>query len=218
MDIKFYPGSEAVYFNTEPPISAKELVPKWYKDIKPDEQLNVKNCIPFLDTLSYGYIQTTWADIYVEKGVDKPKIYCTGLPQLFSIRDNSDIKVNDSFYKIEFVWHRSWSVQLPEGYSGLVTHPLNRLDLPFTTLSGVVDFDQYHHSKFGNIPFYLNKDFEGVIPKGTPIFQIMPIKREDWNSYKEEYDKDSWKEKEDKRTSIETGSYKKLFWQRKSFK
>jgi len=218
VDIKFYPGSEAVYFNTEPPLSAKELVPKWYKDIKPDEQLNVKNCIPFLDTLSYGYIQTTWADIHVEKGIDRPTISCNGLPQLFSIRDNSDIQVNDSFYRIEFVWHRSWSVQLPEGYSGLVTHPLNRLDLPFTTLSGVVDFDQYHHSKFGNIPFYLNKDFEGVIPKGTPIFQIMPIKREDWNSYKEEYDKDSWKEKEDKRTSIKTGSYKKLFWQRKSFK
>jgi hypothetical protein len=31
-----------------------------------------------------------------------------------------------------------WTLEVPEGWQILVTHPLNRPDLPFQTLSGVV--------------------------------------------------------------------------------
>ena len=41
-------------------------------------------------------------------------------------------------------FHNLWTIEAPEGYSVLFTHPVNRFDLPFTTLTGMVDCDRYH--------------------------------------------------------------------------
>jgi hypothetical protein len=32
------------------------------------------------------------------------------------------------------------------------------------------------------MPFFITKDFVGLIPKGTPFAQIVPFKRESWES------------------------------------
>ena len=37
-----------------------------------------------------------------------------------------------------------WTIELPPGWSLLATHPLNRDDLPFRTLTGLVDADRFH--------------------------------------------------------------------------
>lgn len=36
-------------------------------------------------------------------------------------------------------FHNLLSIEAPEGYALFFTHPVNRLNLPFTTLSGLVD-------------------------------------------------------------------------------
>ena len=82
---------------------------------------------------------------------------------------------------------------------------------------GIVDFDSYSNVQVGSLPFYLYKDFEGLIPKGTPMFQIIPIKREDWTAVKNEYDQKSWDEKISVFSDLKSGVYKKMFWQKKSF-
>jgi hypothetical protein len=47
-------------------------------------------------------------------------------------------------------------------------------------MAGIVDSDKYHGA--GNIPFFLKEEFEGLIPKGTPYAQIIPIKRAEWTT------------------------------------
>jgi hypothetical protein len=137
-------------------------------------------------------------------------------PTMFGTRHSTDMPINDEFYKIELVWRRPWSVILPENFSALVVHPLNRIDLPFVTMSGVVDFDKSIHAPIGNIPFFVKKGFEGVIPAGTPMLQIIPIQRFDWESKVHEHDSDFWKEKAEERSNI-SDFYKKKIWQRKQF-
>jgi hypothetical protein len=61
----------------------------------------------------------------------------------------------------------------------LFTQPLNHTESPFLTLSGVIDTDNWSGSDVLNFAF--KKDFEGLIPKGTPYVQIIPFKREEWN-------------------------------------
>jgi hypothetical protein len=57
---------------------------------------------------------------------------------------------------------------------------VNRPDLPFVTLSGMVDSDRYRDN-FINFPAYWrDRDFNGVLPKGTPLAQCIPIKRDEW--------------------------------------
>jgi hypothetical protein len=79
--------------------------------------------------------------------------------------------------------HLSWITnhifEIPKGYSALVTHPLNRHDLPFVTLSGIIDNFVVHE---GQIPVYFSSKFEGVVSAGTPIAQILLFKRENWKS------------------------------------
>jgi hypothetical protein len=41
-------------------------------------------------------------------------------------------------------FHNLWIIEAPDGYAVLFTHPFNRFDLPFTTLTGLVDCDRYH--------------------------------------------------------------------------
>jgi hypothetical protein len=46
-------------------------------------------------------------------------------------------------------------------------------------LPGIVDTDKYTAPV--NFPFVINDiNFEGIIPKGTPIAQVIPFKRDPW--------------------------------------
>jgi hypothetical protein len=70
-----------------------------------------------------------------------------------------------------------WIVQTPKGYSSLFVTPFHH-DLPFTILPAIVDTDTYFNPV--NFPFLPDPDFEGLIPKGTPIAQVIPFKRDNW--------------------------------------
>ena len=71
-----------------------------------------------------------------------------------------------------------WTVEAPEGVSLLFTHPLNREDLPFRTLAGLVDCDRYRDG-FVHFPaIWRDTGFSGCLPAGTPVAQAFPIRRE----------------------------------------
>jgi hypothetical protein len=112
-------------------------------------------------------------------------------------------------------WKFKIALEVPKGYSFLITHPLNRYDLPFTTMSAIVDADFGLHG--GQVPFFLKENFEGIIPMGTPIAQIIPFKRDNWISEKS---LGLWKKSDlnNKRAYMVTsGWYKKNHWKKKSF-
>jgi hypothetical protein len=79
-------------------------------------------------------------------------------------------------------FHNLWTIEAPEGYSLLFTHPVNRFDLPFTTLTGIVDCDAYHDAWINFPAHWLDAAFEGVLPRGTPVAQCLPVKRETWSA------------------------------------
>ena len=79
-----------------------------------------------------------------------------------------------------------WTIEAPPGYSLLFTHPINRSDLPFTTLTGLVDCDTFHRSPVHFPARWHDAGFNGVLPKGTPVAQCLPVKRETWSATFEE--------------------------------
>ncbi len=60
----------------------------------------------------------------------------------------------------------------------LFTHPLNRPDLPFQTLSGLVDADRFGRGYVHFPASWLDPDWDGTLPKGTPVVQAIPIPRQ----------------------------------------
>jgi hypothetical protein len=107
---------------------------------------------------------------------------------------------------------------LPKGYSALYVSPLNRHDLPFYTLSGIVDSDSHIQSeKDSNIPFLLKNNFSGIIKKGTPLYQIIPIKRDSWDSKFNEFNKEENIVETQKLRQHFWGAYKKIHWKKKEY-
>lgn len=231
--IKF--SSKDSYVPTPTPSSSE--VPGWYKKLpkytnnssRPMiEDVNnssgqfsnktVKNCVPYLDSLTTGYVAKLWQDVQVIRTKDGPKISWPVDPQPCSARPEEKTKglpVPPGCLSTQFTWMSPFIIQTPPGYSVLVTHPLNRFDLPFITLSGVVDADYILGP--GHFPFYLKEDFEGIIESGTPIYQIIPFKRESWaskndKSLVEKSDKNRWNS-----LAKAVGFYRDNFWHKKSY-
>lgn len=231
--ITFIPTNDQAELLIPAPKPAKQYIPEWYKhtpginskNVKVDfdgfPNPNVKNCIPFLDSLVSGYIQESWTDMYIDlKGNDIVYNFAgKGAPQMMSHRggEHLSLPVTEYYYEFEFIWKQYWIPKLPDGYSYLFTHPFNRLDLPFTTATAIVDGDKLHYSNVGNVPVYIKKNFTGVIPVGTPLYQIIPFKRDAWKMDTEKYDEKKVKKGIHDLRKYFVGSYKKNFWQKKEY-
>jgi hypothetical protein len=124
--------------------------------------------------------------------------------------------VPSGFNPQPYKFKNDWSIKTPNGYSALFTHPLNRGDLPFYTLSGFVDTDGYNGPV--NFPFLIRSDFEGIIPAGTPIVQVIPIKRESWTHEISKFEEEFSSKFNAKFHSKMYRVYKNLFWKRKDYR
>jgi hypothetical protein len=235
-EIIFYPKSEFIKQIIPPPQLV--TVPKWFKDIPiyqktqnyDNKRLIVENgsvnysakaCVPFLDSLTTGYSFNTWCDLQVRVLSNGTQRITWGSsnPSLNIVIDRSEpegFPVPNGFNPLIFSWVSHWGIKTPKGYSCLFTHPFNRTDLPFLTTTGIMDTDRW--GIWGNQPFHIQKDWEGIIKAGTPMIHVYPFKRDNWSSVVDDSLTD-WANYEDvRRESVFRGYYKNKYWNKKTFK
>ena len=210
--------------------SSKNNIPNWYKKIPKwdnDEIFTVgkgfnktlKQCVPFLESLTVGYMVVLANDIYVKDNNGVPFLAWNEnikYPPKWR-NDVADINlVPKGHYPLEYTWQIGTSISVPLGYSMLITHPLNRHDLPFTTLSAVVDGGLAMNPR-GSVPFYIKQGFEGIIKQGTPILQIIPFRQEVWLLKKIKGLVKMSFQQNNKSLNLINGWYKKTFWTQKHY-
>jgi hypothetical protein len=198
--ITFQPFDKYVEAVKSNPIPASEAIPEWYKKLpryvnnsdKPIRALgqkDLKTCVPFRDAMISGYLLLTTADIEVTQSITGDvDVFSNQTLQFSVVEKRGDINDVSSqgfgmpnplgTYPIMFAWSASWGIKTSKKDSVLVTHPFNRNDLPFVTTSGIIDSGYF--SVAGNIPFFIKEGFQGIIPKGTPIAQVLPFERKKW--------------------------------------
>ncbi len=177
-------------------------------------------CVPLLESFTSGYIQKTHCDLFIGDIDNELNMYSSGPIELATARESTFLKdaIEEKFYPVDFSWKLPWVPKTKRGYSVLITHPLNRFDLPFLTMSGVIDSDNFHHAPFPNLPFFVDKNFSGVIPEGTPICQIIPFKRDDWESSKlKKFNQSEWSKKRGIALKNFHSVYKNNFWIKKKY-
>jgi hypothetical protein len=223
---------------TNGPVPAANSVPTWWKDadkyikdpngeayVNPSGEgkvMSYKSCPAMLDTFTSGYMLRTPCDIefYLKRGRVKAKLPI-GFEDLVGEREPmGGFETPPGFDERHFHWYLNWAPELPEGYSSLYLQPINHFNLPYITVAGIIDSDKVTNS--GLLPFFLKSGFTGLVPAGTPIVQVFPFKREDWEMEYKFYTQEELFEKH-KQNSItfrqpEGGVYKRDFWQRRKYK
>lgn len=184
-------------------VPSKKIIPQWYKD--EPSSLMLKHCMPFIDGFTSGYSMILQQDVNLNYDFD-----------VVGLRDNVTIgNMPTPFNHInrQFLWKSPYIIKTPKDYSVLICHPINRYDLPFTTLSAIVDSDSIMPK--GNFPFFIKEDFKGIIKAGTPIFQIIPFMRENWTM---EFNEKLLEDCDTRNTKYkENNFYKKHYWNKKRY-
>lgn len=176
------------------PIPALRALPDWLRAMPQtahspthgQELRTLKQCPPFVDAMAHGFVIPLPCDIHVRDGVlswdwDHPPLSVDAHP-------NSPVSFHDPaqaagspFFNAETVFvkfNSFWTIELEPGYSLFATHPVNRADLPFRLLTGLVDADRFHDVGVLFPAAWVDPAFEGVLPRGTPVAQCFPVARE----------------------------------------
>jgi hypothetical protein len=247
-EIEFSTHEDYFAIEEDYPIPIKLNIPEWYKNLKHSlDNKTIKGCMPFLDSITSGYLLKMPQDFNIRHNVDsknekneiiKDSFQTFGLhnqPQLLNakyINLNSGVDVhltkqlggsplvkkNKNFPFYKIL--NPWKIKTPNGYSCLFVSPLNNSDDRFSIISGIVDTDTFPNEV--NFPIVINGDkypiLETTIKKGTPYVQIIPFKRDSWRM---KIKKRKQKDVQNSRLFYELklfNMYKEKYWNKKSWK
>ena len=173
------------------PCAAAEALPAWLRamprlagsGMHPEPVRTVKQCPPFVDAMAHGFVIPLPCDVVVRGGTlswdwEVPALACAHHPRApvsfhapaqvagtpFHVADQVVVKFNCF-----------WTVTLEPGWSLFATHPVNRFDLPFRLLSGVVASDRFDAVGLLFPGVWLDPGFEGTLSRGTPVAQCFPV-------------------------------------------
>ena len=174
------------------PALSRQALPEWLKQmpakahnaLMETDLRTAKQCPPLIDAMSTGFTVFLAADVHIKNGQfswqwDLPPAR-VGRPSRAPVSFHFPEQTLGTPFESENMFikfNNFWTIELEPGYSLFVLHPVNQKDLPFQTLSGLVDADLF---KYGLIHFpavWKDPTFEGLLKRGTPIAQCLIIKR-----------------------------------------
>ena len=218
--IKFKTNNVIIEDKSLYPIPTKLNIPDWFKELKYSiDNKTIKGCIPFLETLTSGYILKMPIDYHI---VHKTNINYQGKNDFHSTNQlGNKCPFNQKNKNLPF--HKvlnPWVIETPPGYSCLFLPPLNNADDRFSIIPGIVDTDTFENEI--NFPFIVNGDkypiLESTIKVGTPYVQVIPFKRDNWKMKVEKIDDKLYVKRKFKLGKNIIHNYKQLFWNKRSWK
>lgn len=175
------------------PKPAHEYIPQWWKDsptVKTENTFdsktsgNMKACPSFADYFTKGYIVPMWVDSYLKYDSETGQWSWTVSDNRFSwdyhpnsqYLDYVDHKFLNKNSFFTFKSQLPWNIFTTKGYSLYQLPTFFHFNEDFSVVPGVRDTDIYHEM---NIQILIHSDKKEIfIPRGTPIAQYIPFKRE----------------------------------------
>lgn len=224
--------SEYVGYGLEEPYPSLKNIPEAYKklqnmvEVKGKKDQTVKMCMPFLDSLTCGYIIPFPVDIkvrYNKDGLffDGPDFFPKEFIMDFGVYNHpnhqvpSELRNDKRTFDGTFKFANIWTIKTPKNTSCLFTQPFNR-NAPFKIIDGIVDTDCFMN--IINFPFYWTGeiDKEYILHAGDPMVLVFPFERQEWKMEIKKEVKDPrrvlWFRK------LLSENYKKIFWKKKRYR
>ena len=172
------------------PLPAKACLPDWFRRIPAVDKdhltptsngITIKRCMPFMDALSAGWIIPLAATVRLEVK-DNGRTVNAGWEfdrEMVSHHAPHQVAGNPREPRPPCKFHNHWTIRTAPGWSCLFVPPLNRPHPVFEVVAGIVDTDRYH--AVIHFPFFATaEDGVHVLDKGTPIVQVIPFQRGDF--------------------------------------
>lgn len=189
----------------------------------------IKNCPAVSDTISSGYVVYCPVDVSVNATeqnlqISTPSLHRSELSNLernlvgqHTSKQMSGFSAPEGYHNNVIKINTFWGIRTDPGYSVLITKVLNRNDLPYIAVDAIVDTDSYT-SRFP-YSLWIQNNFNGIIRAGSPLFQVIPFKREDWKMNLIQFpDKESHTIQDVKISTMLNNGYRRFFWKKKRFK
>ena len=221
-------GTNADY---PPPYPAYRGIPDWYKAMPSENEASaalapgepmrtLKNCVPFLDAMTCGYIIPLAIDLKVIVDADgglRGKASPANLVQIHRANQVPGAPF-ENHHVLKIL--NPWLVQTPPGFSTLFLPLLNRFQFPLSPLAGFVETDLFYREV--NFPTILTipPGTTLTLPRGTPLIQAIPVRRDEFQSAVVPLNAEKYNEMVDKTRDLPENYnfYKDKFWQKKSYR
>jgi hypothetical protein len=177
------------------PYPANRDIPEWFKAMPTEAGAQgmtigtVKNCPPFIEAITCGYIIPLVADISLS--LDPAGVFHGQGPTCYGQSAFADIvqfhrapQVKGAPFEncpvVKII--NPWLIRTPPGCSALFLPPLNRFQMPLVPLAGLVETDIFYREV--NFPAVLTipPGTTLTVLKGTPLVQVIPIRRDEYQS------------------------------------
>ncbi|MDB5290334.1 MAG: hypothetical protein JWL69_1575 [Phycisphaerales bacterium] len=202
---------------TPHPYPASRHVSDWFKDMPMSypEGSTIKRCPPFLAAMTAGYIIPAPADLRFEMSAEG---VLSAHGKIGFLGHHAQKQYAGSpFGKHTVVkFHNPWIIVTPPEYVCLVTGPINRFELPFLPLSGLIETGTYYKEVHFPMACLMRPGQTYELKAGTPLVQIIPFRREEWTNDTAEID---LTRRNAQQAMFETNphTYKDEFWQKMTF-
>ncbi|WP_218509203.1 hypothetical protein [Variovorax sp. dw_308] len=176
------------------PVPARAMLPDWLRAMAPRvpstvHQRNirtVKQCPPFVDAMTHGFMVLLPCDVTVKAGQFSwdwplPALAMPGHPRAplsFHVPEQIAGSPLAHGRQSAIKFNSFWTIELEAGWSLMAVHPVHRDDLPFRLVTGLVDADRFHDVGINFPAVWVDPSFEGILPRGTPVAQCYPVVRE----------------------------------------
>jgi hypothetical protein len=171
------------------PVPAKGVLPPWFRHLPGIDKsqlsatnngLTVKRCPPFLDAMTAGWIIPLAATVRLEIS-DGGETVNAGWEfdrELVSTHAPFQVAGGPHVPRPPMKFNNYWTIRTPKGWSSLFLPPVNRPNGVVEVVSGLVDTDTYRSPV--NFPFFaIAPDGVYTLEKGTPLVQVIPVRRAD---------------------------------------
>lgn len=176
------------------PYPANKEIPEWFRDMPTEapgvKTGTVKNCPPFIEAMTCGYIIPLAGDLRL--AVDHAGVFRGhgstyfgaegGWRDLVQPHEASQSKGapfgNVPILKI----FNPWLMRTPPGYSTLFLQPVNRYQMAFFPLAGLVETDLFYREVNFPCVLAIRPGTSFTVPKGTPLVQAIPVRRDEFQS------------------------------------
>lgn len=189
--IKFFTEIEELQ-TAMPPIPASKFWPEWFKKQNPKLNQNspmyastVRKCPAILDILSMGYIIPLWCDFKLKRVHNNVQFMTPpAVADHFQMTTHAKVQIehypfNKDTFNGSVKFFNPWSIVTPPGYSVMLVSPYYQTNPHIEAMQGIIDTDSYHEIHV-NTFFTAPLDETIELPRGMPLVQVIPFKRENY--------------------------------------